>query len=80
MRVADWPEQLQAVLERMARNVAATGETWAQAEFHRVRARWLRAMQATPEAVEAEFAPGEREARAIGSREWERRIARSRAS
>ncbi len=68
-----------ALLERMARNVAATGETWAQAEFHRVRARWLRAMQAAPEAVEAEFVLGEQEARTIGSREWERRIAHSRA-
>ncbi len=69
-----------ALLERMARNVAATGETWAQAEFHRVRARWLRAMQAAPEAAEAEFAQGELEARTLGSREWERRIARSRAT
>ena len=38
------------------------------------------AEEVAPETVEAEFAQGELEARTLGSREWERRIARSRAT
>jgi class 3 adenylate cyclase len=67
------------MLDQARDAVAASGETWAVPDLHRVRARLWRALSREPGAVAAELSQAIAAARRMDGRAWETRAGRDRA-